>query len=140
MMVVKDAHGNTLRVSSDDPRYLQGDFVSIHKGRVMVRDIYGKCFKVSIDDPRYLSGELQPNTKGYLVAKDLWGRVFYIRKDDPRYLSGELVHINAHNWNWRKNITIDGEKNNVKHFASKYSVKASKLKDYLITNCINYQE
>lgn len=62
--VVVKHNAEIFRVSLDDPKYLNGEYVSVNKGMVTVRDITGKCFSVSVDDVRYLNGELVQATKG----------------------------------------------------------------------------
>lgn len=58
-VMVQDSRGNKFRVSKDDPRWLSGELVSIHKGKVTVRDPQtGKHLRVSKDDPRLKTGEL----------------------------------------------------------------------------------
>jgi hypothetical protein len=61
---VKDKEGNKLRVSINDPRYLSGELVGMHKGTVSVKDKEGNKLRVSMNDPRYLSGELNGTTFG----------------------------------------------------------------------------
>jgi hypothetical protein len=55
----------TIRISKNDPRYLNGELVCINKGKVTVKDNEGNFFHVEQNDPRYLSGELIHSTKGY---------------------------------------------------------------------------
>src|ERR1017187_1063044 len=51
-VVVKDKFGKTFMVSVEDPRYLSGELLSIHKGKISVRDKNGKTFQVDVNDPR----------------------------------------------------------------------------------------
>ncbi len=90
---VKDKAGNISRVKLDDPRYLNGELVSIAKGKIRVKDLKGKTYQVSINDPRYLNGELIAWSKGMVTVKDLDGNTSVISANDPRYLNGELVGI-----------------------------------------------
>ena len=57
-VTAKDKDGNTLRIPTNDPRYLSGELVHNLKGWVVVRDKDGNTFGVPKDDPRYVSGEL----------------------------------------------------------------------------------
>jgi len=57
-ITVKDKDGNCFDVTKDDPRYLSGELIFIHKGTTTVKDKDGNCFRINIDDPRYISGEL----------------------------------------------------------------------------------
>lgn len=61
---VVDSNGDTLQVSKDDPRYLNGELVHVNKGKITVRDSNGNVFHVLKDDPRFVSGELVHATKG----------------------------------------------------------------------------
>lgn len=55
---VKDKHGNTYRVSMNDPRISSGELVGVNKGYSVVKDSYGNRLRVKNDDPRLLTGEL----------------------------------------------------------------------------------
>lgn len=55
---VKNEHGEFLRVSVDDPRYISGELVPIATGTLCVKDKDGNMFRVDVTDERYLSGEL----------------------------------------------------------------------------------
>jgi uncharacterized Zn ribbon protein len=136
--VVKDSNGNTFQVSTDDPRYLSGELISINKGKTMAKDSNGNTFQVSTDDPRYLSGELIQFSKNKVVVKDSNGNTFQVSKDDPRYLSGEYVGINSNTWNWRKILKINEEVQNVKFFANKYNISCKELQSYLEKHNITY--
>ena len=68
---VVDKDGKRFSVSTDDPRYRNGDLKHFLKG-------VKKSF---------------PTTKGQVTVKDKDGNTFNVKKDDPRYLSGELLHI-----------------------------------------------
>jgi hypothetical protein len=58
-VMVQDAQGNRFKISKEDPRWLSGELVSIHKGKVTVRDPQsGKHLRVSKEDPRLKTGEL----------------------------------------------------------------------------------
>jgi hypothetical protein len=56
MVVVKTLTGKIIVVPNSHPKYLSGELVSIHKGKVAVIDKEGNKFCVNTDDPRYRSG------------------------------------------------------------------------------------
>jgi len=56
MVVVVTPSGGILVVPNDNEHYLNGTWVSIHKGKVIVKDKEGKCFSVDVNDPRYING------------------------------------------------------------------------------------
>jgi uncharacterized membrane protein len=62
--MVKDGCGNIFRVSKKDSRYINGEFVSIVKGKVMVKDKEGNNFFCFKDDPRYINGDLKSVNSG----------------------------------------------------------------------------
>ena len=93
-VTVKDINGNTLKVSVDDPRYLNGELVHNFTGFTNLRNINGDIIHVSIDDPRYLNGDLVGLTSGTVTVKDKNGNTLKVSVDDPRYLNGELVGVN----------------------------------------------
>jgi hypothetical protein len=90
-VTVRDIHGATFRVATDDSRYLSGELVSIQLGYTMAKDATGKLYRIKKDDPRYLSGELTYVFADTVVVRDASGRVFVVSHNDLRYLSGELV-------------------------------------------------
>jgi len=92
---VKDKEGNTLMVSIQDPRYLNGELIGISKNTVTVKDKNDNYLKVLINDPKYLSGELKHNSKNQVTVKDKEGNIFNVSKKDQRYLSGELKYVFA---------------------------------------------
>lgn len=90
-VVVKDEYNNILQVSVNDPLYLSGELVSIHKGMLTAKDSAGNTFKISVNDPRYISGELVHIDKNIATVKDKNGKILKVSINDPRYLSKELV-------------------------------------------------
>lgn len=122
LVIIKDINNNIFCVDKNDPRYLSGELISIHKNKVNVKDNNGNTFCINKNDSRYLSGELVGVTKGYITVKDKNNNFFYVSKDDPRYLSGELKFIwtNKHHsketiekmkFTKKKNKSQSGEKN-----------------------------
>lgn len=95
MVTVKDKSGNTLQVTVDDPRFLNGEFISIHKGRFLVQDVDGNKMKVTNDDPRLKTGELVSVNAGMMPAKDKNGNTMQVSVNDPRLKTGELIHASA---------------------------------------------
>ena len=55
-------------VSKNDSKYIDGNYISINKGKVVVHDKCGKRFQVDVNDERYLSGELVSINKGKVVV------------------------------------------------------------------------
>lgn len=93
-VVVRDALGNRFLCDKTDPKYLSGEYVSIHKGTVTVKDpITGKNMRVKKEDPRYLSGELIHTLVGKINAKDAYGNIYKVESNDARLATGELVHV-----------------------------------------------
>ena len=106
-VVVKDALGNKFMVDKNDPKYLSGEYISIHKGTVTVKDpVSGKNMRVLKDDPRYLSGELVHTLVGKINAKDEHGNIFKVESNDSRLLSGELQHV----WKGKKHSAESKQK------------------------------
>lgn len=93
-VTVKDKDGNTMRVKTDDPRYLSGELVGVTKNTkriFLMTDVDGNTFYANTKDPRYLSGQLTTCLYGFTVAIDENGKRIRVSKDDPRFKSGELV-------------------------------------------------
>ena len=93
LVMVKDINGNKLTVNVKDPRFLSGELICVHKGKVIVKDKNGKQIKVFKTDERILTGELEivKRYNGKLCVKNKVGKILFVEKTDPRYLSGELV-------------------------------------------------
>lgn len=117
---VKDADGNILNVSVDDPRYLSGElqyfltdtvmvrddngnflrvgssefksgnYTAAQAGKVTVVDVHGNTMSVCVDDSRYLSGELVSVSKGKATAVDSDGNHIIVQAGDPRFQTGEI--------------------------------------------------
>ena len=119
-MNVSDKDGNTFQVDKNDERYLSGELVSVHVGKMCVRDIHGNIFQVDKNDERYLSGELTSLTKNKVSVKDKDGNTFQVDKNDERYLSGELVGVTKGIGGEKSNswgrIFIHNKKMNVRKF------------------------
>ena len=94
-ITVVDKNGNTMQVSINDERYLNGDLIGVASGKVLVMDKNGNTMKVSIDDERYLNGELKHVTSGKVPVMDKNGNTMQVSKDDERYLNGELKHVTS---------------------------------------------
>ena len=92
MVSVIDKNGNTFKVFASDDRYINGEFISVSKGKITVKDVYDNKYRVSIDDPRYKSGEFVTVLYNTIMVKDIHDNIFRVSKDDPRYKSGEYVH------------------------------------------------
>lgn len=89
---LKDKDGNTIKVSTSDPRYLSGQLFGSSKNTVLVKQ-NGKCFRVN---KKEWNKELLPSANlGRVPVKDKEGHTFSVSKDDPRYISGELKFISC---------------------------------------------
>lgn len=62
--VVYDENLCNIFISTDDPRYKNGEFTHVNKGFVTVKDSDGNFYRVSVNDPRILSGEFVHLSKG----------------------------------------------------------------------------
>ena len=92
-ITLKDKLGIVYRISKDDERYNDSNYVGISKDMVSVKDKDGNTSQVRIDDKRYLSGELIPINVGKVIVKDLFNNILSVSVDDERYLNGELAGI-----------------------------------------------
>ena len=92
-ITLKDKLGIVYRISKDDERYNDSNYVGISKDMVSVKDKDGNTSQVRIDDERYLSGELIPINVGKAIVKDLFNNILSVSVDDERYLNGELAGI-----------------------------------------------
>jgi len=88
---VKDKDGNTCRVKTTDPRYLNNELISVAVGCVNAIDKNGH--KIQLNKEQYGNGEYSTNRNGFVPVKDKDGNTMSVSVDDPRYLSGELVHV-----------------------------------------------
>lgn len=117
-VAVRDAHGNSFWVNTDDPRYLDGEYVPASRGKrsdearkrasefttntACAKDaITGKKLgRVSLDDPRWKTGEIISSNKGQNAGCPnakcaTTGRVIGpTSKEDPRWKTGEIVGVN----------------------------------------------
>ena len=62
-VIVRDADGNKFAVDRNDPRYISGELVFMHKNRFIAKDKEGHIFMANCDDPRFASGEIVGSTK-----------------------------------------------------------------------------
>ena len=92
---VKNKFGNTMQVSVDDERYLNGDLISVNSGKITVMDKNGVTMQVSIDDERYLNGDLKHTSSGKITVVDKNGNTMQVSKDDERFLNGDLIGVNS---------------------------------------------
>ena len=127
-VVVKDNNGNTLKVSTSDPRYLSGELVGANVNKLVVYDC-NACKWIRINksdfnknthktnftnrkivmnetgDSMFIPVGEQPPTgyksamSGKVVTKDNNNNIKVVSTSDPRYLSGELKHICKHKIN-----------------------------------------
>jgi hypothetical protein len=58
-VTVKDKDENYYQVHKTDPRYLNGELVSLGTGKIVVKNKEGNKFQIDKNDPRYISGELE---------------------------------------------------------------------------------
>ena len=93
-------------VSKNDSKYIDGNYISINKGKVVVHDKCGKRFQVDVNDERYLSGELVSINKGKVAVKDYDGVTYYLDKDDDK-----IKHMNLKPCHIGKVVVKDKEGN-----------------------------
>lgn len=93
-VVVKDSEGNIFITDKNNPKYLNGEYVSFVKDMVAVKDSCGNNFIVNRTDPRYISGELIGVCTGKTVVVDERNQKYFVDKNDHRIQSGEFKHMN----------------------------------------------
>lgn len=112
-VIVRDSSGKTFVTSSNDPKWLSGEYIHANKGIRRIhsigyftaKDTDGNFYSVTKSDERIISGELvhvlvgvkNPSVKNVnmvLVYDKYVEKVIMINKDDIRYKSGELISIN----------------------------------------------
>lgn len=96
MIVTKDQYGNIHRVTTDDPRYLSGEFKHHTTNTITVRDKDGNSFRVDDNDERYLSGELVGINKGRDIHDE------NSRKKISNTLKEKQVNVGEKNGNFGK--------------------------------------
>ena len=93
LVPVKDKDGNRFLVHKEDPRYISGELVSVHKGYFIAKDDNGNVFMSNSKDEHIHGFNFKQVT-----VKDTNGNMFNVSVNDPRYLNGELLPI----WKGRK--------------------------------------
>lgn len=89
---VRDVDGNTLSVSSTDPRFLSGELISVATGFVTMTDVTtGQNIYVSVNDPRIGVTLFHPSL-GMIYVTNSKGEGIYCSITDERYTSGEYKH------------------------------------------------
>lgn len=99
---VIDENGIHKQVSKDDPKWLDGTYISTSKGKIRVFDTISKTFIMIRPDEyvdKFKSGEYvkkpqkRPSRQGMCTFVDSEGNTYYTSVDDSRVLSGELFGI-----------------------------------------------
>ena len=93
--LVVNEFGVTILVSTTDPKFLNGTYISVHKNKFAAKDQNGEVYYIHVNDPRYISGELVSTTLGKVNVKNKEGKTFAVNITDPRYISGELIPANC---------------------------------------------
>lgn len=116
-IAVRDAHGNSFWVNTNDPRYLAGEYVPASRGsktpdgirrsskymsnKAAAKDLDNKHLGfISLDDPRWKTGEIVSANKGqnsgFASAKcaNTMLLIGLVAIDDPRWQTGEIVGCN----------------------------------------------
>ena len=94
LTAVKDKEGKRFLCNVNDPNFLNGDYVSLHKNQLLCKDKNGTYISVDKDDIRVKNGELLPFSTKMRTVEDIEGNRFYVSIDDERIKSGELFSIN----------------------------------------------
>ncbi len=90
-VTVKDKDGNTLMVSTQDPRFLNKELISIFKNKISVKDKNNNVFKIFKNDPKYLSGELKPFFRNKIGCFDKNGKMHFVEKNDIRLKNKDFI-------------------------------------------------
>lgn len=94
MTCVYDKSGNIIKVYVDDPRFLNGEFISIHKNKINLKGKDGDVIRVDKSDiDKYLLLGYISDKVGTVNVKDKNNNIINVSIDDERYISGELSHI-----------------------------------------------
>ena len=93
LTVVVDKDGNHFSINTDNDKFINGEYISINKGKTTYIDKFGNYIYTSIDDDRVLSGELISPQKGKVLVKDNNNNNYWVSLNDERYLSGKLKPI-----------------------------------------------
>lgn len=94
LVTVKDENGNTFDVHKTDPRYLNGELVSIMTNMAIVRyktDKTNEYFMINKKD--YDSKIHSTSSTDKVMVVDNNGRYFKVSNNNPQYLNGELISI-----------------------------------------------
>jgi len=90
LTVVKDKDGNTFEIETTNEKYINGEYISVHKGKTSYKDKNGNIIYTDINDERIFNGELVGNTKNKILVKNNNNNYFLVDKNDSKYISGEL--------------------------------------------------
>lgn len=112
LFCVKDKSGYVFLIHKDDPRYINGDVISIHKNKVVVIH-NGKYIQVDKNDPDYLAGKYTPLNLNKICVIDSKNNKFQIETSDERFILGELKAISKGKFAARNKITGEIEHVNV---------------------------
>lgn len=93
-MTVINKDGVTMRLYSDDPRVVSGEFWSITKGKVTVENIEtGEWIVLDADHPKINIKYFTKCREGFCWVKDNNDNRLQVKKDDPR-IGVELFYVN----------------------------------------------
>lgn len=79
-VIVKNLNGECFKVDKNDPRYLSGEYVSVHHGKILAKNEFGKVFYVAKEEfinkgmaginKGLISGKNNPNAKVIKIFND----------------------------------------------------------------------
>ena len=87
---VKDKDDNHFLCKVSDEKFLNGEYVSLHKNRIICKNHEGKFVATLKNDERIKNGELVPFNVGMVSVKDSNDKHYYVSVNDERFKSGEL--------------------------------------------------
>ena len=107
---VKDKDGNYFRCSKYDPKYLNGEYISVSKNKLLVKDKNDNVYYIDKNDPRYISGELIPYSVGKICVKDKkTGKLHYI---DSKQFNENIYEKSS---TIKDKVTVKDKNNNYYH-------------------------
>jgi len=92
-ILVKNKFGKCFRVDINDINYLNGEYETPNKGKIMTTDGKGNFYRIYKNDERYISGELFSVLKNKTLVINENGENIWVDINDQRFLDGTYKHI-----------------------------------------------